>query len=398
MGLKSTDDTPGAIDEDGGRAPAARRGIPLGLLGMIGLALLVETFVAGHPIEFSDPVSLNWRLSAEDARERAPGAEILCVGDSLVKHSVIPGVVEARIGRKTSNLAAARGPSPITYFLLRRALEAGAKPSAVVLNFKPGVLVGSPRYNLRYFQEVLTPGECLDLVKTGGGGSLLTELAIGRALPSFRSRHEIRGAITAAFRGEDNPLRLTNQICQRNWRVNDGANVAARNPAFTGEVDAAQHKTLLSDRWYCHRVNQAYVRKILDLTAERRIPVYWILPPLSPQLQARRESSGAEAGYLAFVRAFEARYPHIRIVDGRHAGYGPDVFVDATHLDGQGAHTLSVDLAEILARDLAAPSKAARWSKLPDYRALPAATPLEDVEQSRRVVRGDLPAGNAIRR
>lgn len=362
--------------------------IPYGFLGMLGLLALIELGVAWCPLDFSDPVSLSWKLSAQAAQRDAPGCTILGVGDSLIKHSVIPSVLEAETGERTTNLAIARGPAPATYFLLRRALDAGARPKAVVLDFKPGVLVGSPRYNLRYWQEILSARECLDLARNDSGGSLLVQVALGRLMPSIRGRLEVRGAILAALRGEESPMRLLNRICQRNWGVNQGANVAARNPAFHGDVSAEQHKTLLSHLWYCHRVNKTYVRRIFELTAERGIRVYWLLPPVSPALQTRREATGAEAGFLKFVRAFQQTYPHLTVVDGRHAGYDHTAFVDATHLDGRGAFTLTTELGKMLRRDLAEPAApASRWVDLPQFRPAPSPLPLEDVEQSRLIVK-----------
>jgi hypothetical protein len=353
---------------------------------MLAMVAAVEMFVARHPLDYSDPVSLSWRLAAQAARDEAPGCRVLCVGDSLIKHALIPAVVTAQTGRRALNLGLARGPAPATFFLLRRALEAGAQPDAVVVDFKPGVLVGSPRYNLRYWQEILSPREALELARASGSGSLLTSIALGRLLPSFRARLAVRGHLLAALRGESSPLRLVNRICYRNWLVNAGANVAARNPSYTGELGAREYKTLLSDVWQCHRVNAASVRRVLDLAAARGIRVYWLLPPLSPQLQARREATGAETGYLRFVQSLQASHPNLTIVDGRHSGYDPSVFVDATHLDRQGATVLSSDLAAIIDRDLAAAPRPGRWVELPLYRPRPAEVPLEDVEQSRRVV------------
>jgi len=357
---------------------------------MLILVAAVELFVGSHRLEFSDPVSWNWRLSAEDARERAPGASILCVGDSLVKHSVIPSILEERTGRKTHNLGLARGPAPATYFLLRRALDAGTKPAAVVVEYKPGVLVGSPQYNLRYWQEILTPSESLELTRVDGSGSLFASIVLGQIFPSYRSRHEIRGAIQAALKGEANPLRLINEFCRRNWRIHQGANVAARNLAFNGTIGPEQRKTLLWHLWYCHRANRVYVRKLLDLTAKQHIPTYWLLPPISPALQEKREASGAEGGYIGFVGSFQKQYPHLKVIDGRHAGYGSDVFVDATHLDGQGALTLSHDLAEILNRDLSHGPEGPRWANLPAYRKRTPSRSLEDVDQSQQIVRAEL--------
>ena len=113
---------------------------------------------------------------------------------------------------------------------------------------------------------------------------------------------------------------------------------------------------------------------------------YWLLPPQRTRLQARRERSGAEAGYVRFVRSFAGACPHVTVLDGRHAGYDHALFVDATHLDGQGAYTLSRDVADVLRRDLAeaAAHAVGRWVELPAYRACPVEVALEDVEQSRR--------------
>ncbi len=115
------------------------------------------------------------------------------------------------------------------------------------------------------------------------------------------------------------------------------------------------------------------------------------MPPLSPQLQAHREQDGAEAGYLDLVGSLRKRHPRLTVLDGRHSGYDHTLFVDATHLDGHGAAALSVEVAEVLHRDLEPGSISQavplRWVTLPPYRTPPSPIALEDVEQSRRIVR-----------
>src|SRR4051794_36603324 len=146
---------------------------------MLGLLVAIETFVARDALDFSDPTSLSWRLAARAAREDAPGRAVLCVGDSLVKHGLIPRVIASRSGHNAVNLAVAQGPAPATFFFFRRALEAGARPSALVVDFKPSVLVGGPSFNLRYWQEFLTLHEGLELARSARSGSLFLETAVG---------------------------------------------------------------------------------------------------------------------------------------------------------------------------------------------------------------------------
>ena len=377
-----------------GSKAGALGAIPGGLLGMLGLLLAIEGFVARNALDFSDPVSLSWRLAARGAREEAPASRVLCIGDSLVKHGVLPRLVEAETGLPTVNLAVARGPAPATYFLLRRALEAGAKPAAVVVDYKPSVLIGNLTYNLRYWQEIASARELWELALESRKGSFLTAVVLGRLLPSYRARLEIRSNLREALRGESPLLGRINRVCARNWRANAGANVATRNPSFRGEVGPDEHKLLHSHLYYCERINAEYVRRLLALTKARGIPVYWLLPPLSPQLQARREQTGAEAGYLQLASASLTANPHLTILDGRHSGYGPEVFVDATHLDSQGASALSLDVAAVLRRDLGVVGGAGvparprpRWVDLPRYRDAPSAIALEDVEQSRTILK-----------
>jgi hypothetical protein len=358
---------------------------------MLSLVVAIEGIVARDTLDFSDPVTLSWQLAAGAAQSVAPGRSVLLGGDSLVKHGLIPQVITARSDQTAVNLAVARGSAPATFFLVRRALEAGAKPAALVVDFKPNLLKGGPRYNNRYWQEVLTPREILELTRTSRSSALFIELAVGRLLPSFRSRHEIRSNLQAALHGETDHLRIVNRMCIRNWTINDGADVASKNPAWSGVVGPETDEKYQTRVFGCHRVNAEFVRRLFDLAASRGIAVYWLLPPLSPQLQARREHAGGEAGFERFVRAMQARAANVTVLDARHAGYGHRVFVDATHLDGDGAQALSRDVADVLRRDFERPgpmaaSGSARWVDLPAYRVWSGALVLEDVEQSRRVV------------
>src|SRR5262249_60589538 len=124
--------------------------------------------------------------------------------------------------------------------------------TAVVVEFKPGVLVGGPSFQLRDWPEVLSPRETLDLIRTTGGATFATELLAGALLPSFRARHDLRDVLRSALRGEAPRVRHMNATCRRNWTVNGGANVAPRRPDFTGAVSEAEHRQLLSHGFNAH--------------------------------------------------------------------------------------------------------------------------------------------------
>ena len=361
----------------------ARRRWPSGLLGMLALVAAAETSVARRWSVVTEPVAFSWRFSARAAAEDAPGCSLLCLGDSLAKHGLVPSVIEGVTGRRTYNLAAAAAPAPLTYFLFKRALDAGAKPDAVLLELKPGLLAGGPRYRLRDWPEVLSPAETLELSLSARSGAFAAELLLGEALPTFRARHDLRDNLLAALRGETARPRDINAVCRRNWTVNFGANVARPRPAFDGLVSEAQHRDLLSHRFALHKVNARYVRRALDLAAARGIRVYLVIPPLPPAVLTRRGQSGAEAKFNEYVRSLQSIYPGLTVLDARTSGYGHEVFVDPSHLDVRGAFTLSADVADALRADLDSRPVAGRWVDLPAYRPMPAAVALEDVEQSR---------------
>ena len=172
------------------------------------------------------------RTEVERQGGRATRAGQTCSSSGqLGQPALVPKVVAARSGRWAFNLAAASGPAPSTYFVLRRALEAGAKPRAVVVDFGPGLLAAGPERDVRNSSEVLGLREFLDL--PGRPGRPLRGLARG-AMPLALgpSRDEIRGILRAAGRGEVDRQAEINRVCRRNWRVNDGAHLAAPNPAI----------------------------------------------------------------------------------------------------------------------------------------------------------------------
>ena len=352
---------------------------PLGLFGMLVLVALVEFAVDSQPLRFTETASLSWRLGLDAIPREAGRSEVVCLGDSLVKIGLVPEVIRAGSGRKTYNFAMAQAPAPATYFALRRLLDAGGRPSAIVLDFKPSVLVGGPRYSLRHWQTVLGLRESLDLAREAKSAGMLLEILGGRLLPSCRDRLEIREAVRSAIERKEAPTYSTNRLAERNWGKNLGAHLNSSKASFSGTVAPEILKKLLPDVWKCHRVNAAFVDRILALAESRRIPVFWLIPPLSPELQGRSERAGADAAFVAFVRSMQAKHPRVTVIDGRHSGYDASTFADHTHLNVRGSVAMSRELASILGR----PGNRPGWIDLPRFEDRPATVPLEDVDQSR---------------
>ena len=91
-----------------------------------------------------------------------------------------------------------------------------------------------------------------------------------------------------------------------------------------------------------------------------------------------RDRLDLDARYTKMLRPATEQYPNLTVVDGRGASYPPRHFIDATHLDFEGAYVYSDDLSALLARPPGGP----RWVRLPAYRDRPVEIPLEDYRAS----------------
>jgi hypothetical protein len=346
---------------------------------MLALVAVVETGLSLHPLQFLETASLSWRLGIDAIPREARDCEVAFLGDSLIKIGVIPEVVREGSGRSTYNFAMAQAPAPATYFVLRRLIEAGGKPSAIVVDFKPSILAGGPKFSMRHWQTVASPREAFELAAESRSPAMLFEIALGRLLPSYRDRTEIREAVLSSFRGEVAANFSTNRRALRNWSLNRGAHLNSPRNIFSGEVSDETHKKMLSDGWKCHRINTLYIDRLLALAESRQIPVFWLITPLPPPLQERREQSGVDAGFVKFVRSMQAKHPALTVIDGRRSGYESWTFADHTHLNGLGAVAMSHELAKILK----GPCQPDRWVALPRFREGTSTIPLEDIEQTR---------------
>ena len=344
---------------------------------------LVEAHLARHPRMVLNETAANYRFAGRAAGGAARAAEVLVFGDSQLKFALLPRVVEARAGRRAFNLAIVGGQPPASYFLLRRALDAGAHPSAILLDAKPNVLADDPRSNARNTPELLTAAEVARLALDARDPDFLVRQLLALAWPSYRARAEARRAVKDAFRPPRSTLAADAERLDRNWRVNAGAMVAAKNPHYGGDLDDRQRDAFLPNSWRCDPVNRLYLGRFLDLARSRAIPVYWLIPPIAPRVQLRREAAGLDGRFTDFVAHYASRYDNLTVVDARRAAYPTEVFIDPGHLDRDGAWAYSAAVAAVLRRG---PGGHGRWVDLPAVGRVAPAVALEDLEQSRAAI------------
>ena len=369
-----------------------RRSPPWGLAGMLGLVVLVEGMLGRHADDLCDWMAFTWRTAGKSARGPESSVDVLCLGDSLVKEGVLPRVLGRTLGRSSYNLAVHGGQAPTSFLLLRRALEHGARPRVVVVDFQPNLLSSAPVSSGPYWPELVDARDAIDLGWHARDTRLLLRTVALGLFPALRNRDAIRAAILSGLRGE---VSTDGRLCQaldRNFRQNLGARVS---PVKSPPADPAEFFRNLPDRgrWKPHRANVAYVHRLFALAEKSGVTVFWLLPPTSPAWQARRKSIGAEAIYETFARSVLKAHRNVVVVDGRHAGYGPSSFYDLTHLHVEGATELSAGLGETIERYLASSPPSGRltgdsWTALPAHRRMPRDEGLEDLDQSRLAVTG----------
>jgi hypothetical protein len=358
--------------------------LPLGLLGMITLVLAIEWYEARHAVMFARNGGESWRFASQKLKHRSQGREILCFGCSMMNFGVVPAVLQEQTGRRAYNLSLHSGSAPSSYFLLRRAVEAGSRPSALVVDFQYGILEDGPASQTRPYPwaELLSLREAIELTWTARDARLLAEILVNRTLPSENRRFAIREKILLALKGEPDPQYFRDIGIWRNWNRNDGALLKPKNPDFVDVPATPRSGKPSPGNWHCDPTNAVYVRKFLELAGRINARVYWLLPPVSPGVQCFADSQGNEAQYLGFVRVLQARYPHVVVIDGRHAGFKSDVFLDGVHLDCEGAVGLSTGIGTVLRSTWDQTSLTARWIALPNYARPSSHARMEDLSES----------------
>lgn len=379
-----------------GRAPA-------GLIGALALILAVEGWLGRSPAvpEARSRLDASWRTAMECASGPEAGAEVLAFGDSLIKLGILPRVLEARLGWTAYNLAVLGGGPPTSHALLRRVLDAGQRPRAIVVSFSPLLLGMDPRTNLDWWCRLFDARERLELAWRSRDARFAATLLVEGALPSrgyadaFRDRVGLSAFTTPRGGERMEPDELPTLL--RNWQLNRGAQVAPRRfVPIAGALPRPFDGPSWS--WQPHPAHAEHVKRFLGLAQRRGIPVYWVLTPADALWLERNTRAGTVSSYRRFVERQAARFANLTVLDGQRTSWDRTLFRDPIHLNRDGAVRLSLAVAESIARerdrqrdrDPAAPS-AGRWIAL-DERVSPAMASrkyqnlLEDLDQSRLAV------------
>jgi len=358
--------------------------IPWGLAGMALLVVLVEGAVARRGVDLLDIDDWAFRRAGRASTREALGKDVLCFGDSLVRFGVVPGAVGERSGLRSYNLALPGGQAPGSYFLLRRALAAGARPRAVVVDFLPTLLGKGPGHNRSHWPKLLGTAELADLAWSARDPGLFAGTALPTWLPSLDGREGLRARLVTALGGGSDTRAWANALGLRNWNRNAGAQVAPApaDPGAFGDDRVEAYGGRFLPAVACDPVNAAYVGRFLGLARRHGVRVVWVMPPLHPTLRARSERLGVGPAERAFARAWQSRDPGLTVVDARGSAPDAGAFLDPMHLAGPGAYPFSLALAEVL-RHGPPPGAPGPWVDLRAFRPLPPPPSVEDLDASR---------------
>ena len=371
--------------------------MPHGVLGMVLIVIAVENTLAKHSDLITDLMPATWKYSATKAHKDARSAQILCFGSSLVKFGILPKVLQEETGLPAYNLSVYGGRMASSYILLKKSLESGARPKAIVLDCHDGPVSldkleeqsEALTTNRDNWPRLVTLAETIDVASQARDPEFLARSLMAKLLTSLESRAEIRSTVVKSLAGERIEMNPNIVAAIRNWNVNLGTQLMAPSDAppaaAAEELDDPKNDVLKAGDFRDNPLLNASFAKLLKLASAHGIQIFLLLPPLSPGVHIGQDAQGYTVFYNDFCKKALDLDPTLVIVDGRRSGYGWPEFHDKTHLNAEGALTFSHDVGKIIATRLGASSES-RWVKLPRYRKSNGNENIETFESSRVAV------------
>lgn len=335
---------------------------------MIVLVGLVEAGITRLPV--SGPIAWSWRSSAEMIATEAAHRDVLCFGDSMMKCGIAAELFERRLGWTSYNFAVVRSQPRASEALLRRALARGAKPAAILVDFFPGLLADPPGLNAGEWAEILAPSEIIGLAIAARDPWLPPRAFASWILPSHTARADLR-QYAVAMLGMSATTFETRLSRERRERVAQRGTALQPTEGGCNEILPPQGRGRPRGiGWRCRPEHEQSIRRFLALASASGAKVYWLLPPLSPASQARRDQNGLERAARAFVKRFQAEYPALIVLDGSTLKLDNSAFRDSNHVNARGALILTAAVADELER--AAKATPTTWVALAAPKSPPA--------------------------
>ncbi len=308
-----------------------RRRRAWGLLGMLVLVGSIEA-VVGSRHDLTDPVAMQWRYRGKAILTKARQAEVLCLGDSLVKFGVAAPELSRRLGRPVGNHAVLAAPAAASYFALKDALGAGAKPRLVIVDYAPFLLLPGYRLNRAFLPEMAGLGASLDLALTTAEPELAGTVALGWLVPSVRNRDTLRAGIERLV-GKKPAAHPTRTRRPDLW--------------LPGDNEAVFDWFYATD-WQAGTEHESYIDRMMTLARDHGATVVWLMPPVSDPIRREWDALGLATRYTNFAAAVQARHPNLVVLDGRQLVVTNEDLLDPLHLNPRGAETFTARLATFL--------------------------------------------------
>lgn len=352
--------------------------------------VLFQVALESNSLKLQSLESANYAFVRESIKgSEASKSSIVCLGDSLVKLGVSPLVVQQYSKEPVFNLAIIGSRPASTYFLLRRLLDSGQQPKALLIDYEPRILKEKPTQAIHESAELFDLRDCIDLAMNVRDYGYSTELLSSLLVPSYRPKHSIVDALKRLIvsKPESKPYEIAAYF--RNWQKNRGQSLMSpqgAGNAWANNALAWREIIRSKDAWSCDPVNALYVARLLNLADSKGIMVYWLITPTHPKLQQELELAGIDGAYAQLAKSFQARNPNLIVVDARHCGYDEHKFMDGSHLNRHGSEAYSAALGRLLASNKEQPICGKRWIKLEQFSEPEEHLSLEDVEQSYKSV------------
>jgi hypothetical protein len=313
---------------------------------------LVWAWVALMPLAFLDPEYPAW-AAKETMIARCDVGQIAVVGDSRAAADIMPRLMPYA----TSNLAVGGGEAIEALSAARRALACPQPPRLVVISINPGQFVHPDLFwgrTVRFgFLRSAEIAELANASRTTGDWSVYEsgqgDGLTGRvraALYAVRFPTLYFGSLVKGggfLRLWDNRRALAEHLASRGQYF-FGTAPGCGDVAIEGHLDAFRPLPVLD----------LYFDRLLALLKAHGVPAIFVAMPVNRETwQASRPT--LRAGFAAYLRRYEAKYPNFRVITPTMIGW-PDRFFgdDFSHLNPAGARRLSASLARCLGGGLGA--------------------------------------------